>query len=142
MSTKHNQQVVQHFIEEVINGDQAERAAELTAPSYALHFPGRSSPVDQADLQQFALEMQIAFPDWHVQIENLAAEGDDVIVRSTVTGTHRGVFQGIPATGKRVSFRGLDLFRLRDGKIVEQRTIFDRMAMLEQLGLMRERRAA
>src|SRR5437764_1381191 len=60
-----------------------------------------------------------AFPDAHVTLDDVLAEGDKVVVRSTLSGTHQGTFMGIPATGRHVSITGIDIVRMRDGKMVE-----------------------
>ncbi len=64
------------------------------------------------------------------------AEGDKVVERWTARGTHRGEFQGLPATGRQVVVPGTVFYRITDGKIVEFRGQFDRMAMMEQLGIL------
>ena len=64
-------------------------------------------------------EARAAFPDLNVTVEEVMAEGDRVAARVTMRGTHRGEFQGIAPTGKRVEVRAMDMFRISDGKIVE-----------------------
>jgi steroid delta-isomerase-like uncharacterized protein len=64
-------------------------------------------------------EARAAFPDLNVTVEEVVAEGDRVAARVTMRGTHRGEFQGIAPTGKRVEVRAMDMFRISDGKIVE-----------------------
>ena len=134
MWTERNKQVVRRFIDEVINGGHIELVDELTDAEYALHFPGRPNPVTRKDLPSFASELRGAFPDWHVQINDMIAEGDKVALLSTVTGTHRGTFQDVLPTGRSVSLRGIAFFELRNGKVLEHRAMLDRMAMFEQLG--------
>ncbi|HYT87955.1 MAG TPA: ester cyclase [Gemmataceae bacterium] len=60
-----------------------------------------------------------AFPDLKITVEGIVAEGDDVVVRWSATGMHRGEFLGVAATGKAVSFRGMTWHRYRDGKLFE-----------------------
>src|SRR6478752_8421814 len=60
-----------------------------------------------------------AFPDWHWEIRHLVVDGDYIAVHFTVTGTHRGAFQGIEATGRRVIIPEFTLYRLEDGKFAE-----------------------
>jgi predicted ester cyclase len=74
-----------------------------------------------------------AFPDWQTIIEDIIAEGDKVVVRRTVHGTHRGDIPGIPMppTGKRVTFTVWDMYRITDGQIVERWGIHN---LREQLG--------
>jgi predicted ester cyclase len=74
----------------------------------------------------------------HVTIDDLVAEGDKVAARYKWTGTHQGIFNGIPPTGKRVTITGLDLWRLRDGKCVEHWNQEDNLGLLQQLGAIPE----
>jgi predicted ester cyclase len=74
------------------------------------------------------------FPDLHVTIDDILAEGQKVGVWYTVEGTHRGEFDGIAPTGKRVKWVGFDLFSVQDGKIAEARFLSDFHGLLTQLG--------
>lgn len=76
-----------------------------------------------------------AFPDLHVTIHDVMAEGDRVIARYTITGTHKGEFSGLKATGKKVSFGGIDIVRFANGKAVEHWGNQDDLGMLGQLGI-------
>ncbi len=64
------------------------------------------------------------------------SDGDQVAERFSTSGTHRGEFQGVPPTGKRVEFTGTSIFTIRDGKIVEERTSTDLLALMSQLGVV------
>jgi predicted ester cyclase len=75
-------------------------------------------------------------PDLRVTIEELVAEGDKVAVRRSYAGTHRGELLGIPATGKQVRLGGISIFRLAGGRIAEQWEQLDRLALLQQLGVV------
>jgi predicted ester cyclase len=75
-----------------------------------------------------------AFPDLSAKIEEIVAEGDKVAIRVINTGTHKGEFQGIAPTNKRVSFGGRDFVTLRDGKIIEQWTGADMIELMQQIG--------
>ena len=75
-------------------------------------------------------------PDWQTTIEELVAEGDKVVARITMTGTHTGDFWGMPATGKKVNFTGMYMVRIAGGKIVEHWGEEDGVALLQQLGAM------
>jgi predicted ester cyclase len=78
-----------------------------------------------------------AIPDFRVTIEDLVAEGDKVAVRRTYEGTHRGgPLLGIPATGKRFQFGGISIFRLANGRIAEHWEQLDRLALMQQLGVV------
>lgn len=73
------------------------------------------------------------FPDLHVTIDDIVAEGDKVSLWYTVEGTHKGEFEGVPATGKRVTWPGADLFRIEGGKISDARFLSDSLGLLKQL---------
>ncbi len=74
------------------------------------------------------------FPDLHVVIEDVVAEGDRVAARWTATGTHSGEFAGLPATGRAVRWGGIDIYRLVGGKVAEWWRNDDFIWLLKQLG--------
>ena len=76
-----------------------------------------------------------AFPDWHSELHALVAEDDIVVERFTASGTHRGELMGVAPTGKTVELRGINIFRVRDGKIIERWGRLDELGLLRQLGL-------
>jgi predicted ester cyclase len=78
-----------------------------------------------------------ASPDFRITIEDLVAEADKVAVRRTYEGTHRGgPLLGIPATGKRLQFGGISIFRLANGRIAEHWEQLDRLTLMQQLGVV------
>jgi predicted ester cyclase len=76
------------------------------------------------------------FPDLQLSTEEIVAEGDKVAIRNTWRGTHQGVFQGVPPTGRHVAFTGTDIFRFVDGKIAEQWADLDALGLMQQLGVI------
>ena len=80
--------------------------------------------------------MLAGFPDYQTIIDDLVAEGDKVAARITMSGTHTGSFMGIPPTGKRISFTGMYVARVDDGKIVEHWGEEDSVSLLQQLGVL------
>ena len=106
-------------------------AADLVSHSHLPNAPqGRegSKMVHQGSLA--------AFPDGKTTTNDLIAEGDKVVERFTLVGTHNGAFMGIPATGKRVTITGMSIFRIANGKIVEHWGENDGIGLLMQLGVM------
>ena len=79
--------------------------------------------------------LRTAFPDLKFTIEGQIAEGDQVATRLTVRGTHLGEFMGIPATGKQMAVSGVSIWRLADGKLVNEWVNWDSLAMMQQLGV-------
>lgn len=77
-----------------------------------------------------------AFSDFTTTIESILAEGDRVAARFSHTGTHQGEFMGIQPTGRRISVSSSGIFRIADGRVVENRVVFDALGLLQQLGVM------
>jgi len=86
--------------------------------------------------KQFETSFFKGFPDWIETIEDIIAEGNKVGVRFTGTGTHKGEWQGLVPTGKKVTFRGVQIWRLVDGKVVSKDSILDLLDALKQLGVI------
>jgi steroid delta-isomerase-like uncharacterized protein len=91
------------------------------------------SPLDFEAYQQACLAQVAAMPDLLVTTEALVAEADKVAVRWTVTGTQQGELLGIPASGKAVQFKGITIYRLADGKVVESWWAYDALGMMQQI---------
>jgi steroid delta-isomerase-like uncharacterized protein len=85
-------------------------------------------------LKEVFLRLHGAYPDLHVAIEDLIAEGDKVVSRNVVTGTHRGEYMGMPRTGKSVTYNEIFIFRFANGRIAETWGVVDVLAQLRQLG--------
>ena len=94
---------------------------------------GAPEPLDNAAWSGFMSAFTTAFPDSAIQIEDCIAEGDTVVTRWVLTGTHREEFQGIPTTGRAVRFNGLEFNRVRDGRFVEHVSQFDLAGLMRQL---------
>lgn len=110
MTAEENKAIIRRLFEEVMKGNLA-LADELIAEEYARHSvfgipPGREG------FKQFFMVIAAAVPDAHFVIEDVIAEGDKVVTRFTVIGTQTGALQGIPATGKKFSMTGMDIFRI------------------------------
>ncbi len=78
--------------------------------------------------------IRAAFPDFHNTVEEVIAEGDTVVARLTYRGTHEGALFGVPASGNRIAYAGVAIFRIRDGKIADVWVLGDRLALMEQIG--------
>ena len=115
-----NKAIVRRVYEIVSTGD-FERAAEIVdqdaADNELLPDDPPAKLIDT--FKETFAEAREGFPDLGITIEDLMAEGDLVAARVVMRGTHRGEFQGIAPTGKRVEVRAIDMFHISDGKIVE-----------------------
>jgi predicted ester cyclase len=78
--------------------------------------------------------LRAAFPDLHFTVEAQIAEGDMVVTRWTARGTHRGKFQSVPATGRKIRLAGTDIDRIIGGKVVECWAHVDELGLMRQLG--------
>jgi steroid delta-isomerase-like uncharacterized protein len=102
--------------------------------SFRAYLSGLAEPLDNAAWSGFMAAFTTAFPDSRISIESCIAEGDTVVTRWTLTGTHRGPFQGIPPTGRPIRFNGLEFNRALNGRLVEHWSMFDNLALLRQIG--------
>jgi len=132
MSTEANKALVRRFYAEGVHNPAL--FDELLAPTYVLHFPGRPPIAGIEGAKQLMVAYSTAFPDLQLTTEGMVAEGDKVAIRNTWRGTHQGVFQGLPATGKHVVFTGSDIFHIEGGKIAEQWADLDALGLMQQLG--------
>ena len=91
-------------------------------------------PMDPAAVKAQFAPLFSAFPDWHWEMRHIVVDGDYIAVHFTVTGTHRGVFEGIEATGRRVTISEFTFYRLEDGKFAEVWDLADMDAVMTQIG--------
>jgi predicted ester cyclase len=132
MSIEDNKALVRRFYEEGVHNPAL--FDELLAPTYVLHLPGSPPIAGIEHAKQLMIAYTSGFPDLQLTTEDLVAEGDKVAIRNTWRGTHQGVFQGLPPTGKYVTFTGSDFFRFVGGKIAEQWADLDALGLMQQLG--------
>ena len=110
---------------------------ELYAPEYVNH--QHHDPDDPRDIhgaeamKRFARKFREAFPDFHDSVDIQIAEGDMVATRFTSTGTHRGTFMGVEPTNRELTWTGITIDRIAEGKIVESWAKWDMMGMIQQL---------
>ena len=135
MTIEDNKALVIRFVEEFWTGGN-ESAADILMAEGVTIVVNNDVVKDTDTLKGFARMLRGAFPDWRSHLEELIAEDDRVAERWTGHGTHRGAFQGIGATGRRVAIPGTVFYRIAEGKIIEFRGQFDRLSMMEQLGAL------
>jgi steroid delta-isomerase-like uncharacterized protein len=128
-----NKQVVRELFEAADRQDIEGMEQLVSSTSCIFHFPG-IPPMDWNTHKQFFTAFTSSFPDLRHEIVDLVAEEDKVAVRFNVTGTHKGEFQEIPPTGKKVSCIAVDFITLRDNKIVEDWVSVDMMGLMQQIG--------
>jgi steroid delta-isomerase-like uncharacterized protein len=109
---------------------------ELAGPSLSVSYPILPDVIHGPEtLKQFLTGFHTAFPDANVTLEEIA-ERDKVVVRWKLRGTHQGGLLGIPTTGKQVEVSGMTIYRIADGKIVEERGEEDASGLRRQLGVI------
>jgi steroid delta-isomerase-like uncharacterized protein len=129
-----NKQVVEQFIQALFSRGELTAVDEYLAPDFVDHnptVPGQAG--DRESMRSAGQVFRAAFPDWQSTVDDLLADGDKVVERFTASGTHRGQLMGRDPTGRRVTLGGINIFRLRDGKIVERWGVLDRLALMQQL---------
>jgi steroid delta-isomerase-like uncharacterized protein len=134
MSTEQNKAVERRVFEELNKGNLG-IIDELFAPGYVYHGPAGMEAKGPEGFKQIMTMARTGFPDWHMKIEDMIAEGNMVATRATYSGTHKGEFMGIPPTGKHFSMAAQVMVRFVDGKEVEAWGIGDMVTMLQQLGV-------
>jgi steroid delta-isomerase-like uncharacterized protein len=129
-----NKQVIRQFFEAFDRHDTERIGQLVSSTNYSLHISGMP-PMDWNGHKQFIIAITNAFPDVHHDIVDMVAEGEDkVAIRFDVTGTHKGEFQGILPSGKKISFDGMEFFTIIDGKIREIWVSEDMMGLMQQIG--------
>ena len=127
--------IVKRYFEELLNTGTLRVADEILAPEFIFRGP-RDTVRGIEGFKQFIQALRGAFPDQKFTVEDEVAEADKVMTWFTMSGTHRGPLMGAPPTGKGFSVAGADFFRLRGGRIVEIRAVFNTLAQAQQLSFV------
>jgi len=131
-----NAAIVRRFVDEVITGGAIDRAGEFAWEDVVEEVPLPGQGPGLEGLKDILRAMRAGFPDLVFTIEEQVSEGDKVASRFTWTGTHKGSFLGIPATGRPVRVWGIVIDRLVEGRIQSTRILMDTMGMMAQMGVM------
>ncbi len=136
MSLEQNKAVARRVFDEVWNGRNLDVLDEVLTDDYRNNTPEFGVTPDRQGVKQWTQGVHQAFPDGRFTVEEMVAEGDRVVTRWTAEGTHTQPFLEIPATNKRVKVAGVTMDRIEDGKIAEGWTYWDRLDLLQQLGVV------
>ena len=134
-----NKATVRRFDDVVSTGDAeviSKAIDELVAPDVLIHTPLPIQATGAQALKQVWAMLLRGLPDLHVAIEDLIAEGDKVVSRNTVTGTHQGEYRGLPPTGKSITYDEIFVFRFAGGRIAEMWGVVDVFSQMRQLGVL------
>jgi predicted ester cyclase len=130
-----NKALVLRWFEEGMNKQNPDIIDEFFDANHILHFPGQPEDVNLDGWKQLVSAFIASFPDIHFTIEDQIAEGDKVVTRWTLRCTHQGEYMGIPATGKQVTYTGINISRHINGKYVEDWGNWDELGLMQQLGM-------
>ena len=128
-----NESVVRRYLDEVVNAGSTDLLAGLIATNHIGHDP-LGDHYGPEGMRIAVAEYRAAFSDLRVTAEDFVTEGDKVVHRFTLRGTHTGPFMGIPPTGRVVTVSGIAIDRLADGKVAESWVNLDALNLLRQLG--------
>jgi steroid delta-isomerase-like uncharacterized protein len=120
---------------ELINTGDLDGLDEVVDQDAVDHDPMPDQKPGPAGFKDFFGMLRAAFPDLMLEPVTVVADDEHVALAYTINGTHQGDFQGIAATGKRISVRGTEIVRFRDGKMIERWGSSDELGILTQLGL-------
>lgn len=121
MSTEENKQVAERVFEEILGEGNLDAANELVADDYKLNEPP-GFPPGKEGVRTLTQAYRSGFPDIKMSVEDVIGEGDQVALRWSASGTHRGEFMGIPPSGQKVEVRGITWLRFKEGQVAEEWT--------------------
>jgi steroid delta-isomerase-like uncharacterized protein len=139
MSEAENRKLFQRYFDVVANEGNLDVADEIFASDYQHHDPANPDPrpvVGPQGVRDHLTSLRDAFPDLIFDIDDMVADGDQIIVRWTARGTNTGDYFGMPATGKSIEITGMNTWRTRDGQAIEGWVNRDDMGLLQQLGVV------
>ena len=132
-----NKATFRHFHDAVNSGDMdliSNMIDEAFEPDVQIRTPLPVEATGAQALKQVWATLLRAYPDLHITVEDLIAEGDKLVCRNVVTGTHRGEYMGIPPTGKSVTYNEIFIVRFEGGRIAETWGVVDVLSQMKQLG--------
>jgi len=136
-----NKAAIRRFHDATNSGDQeliSNTIDELVEPTATIRTPLPIGATGAHALKDVFARLVGIFPDLRVTINDLIAEGDKVVSRNTVTGTHRGDYMGHPGTGKSVSYNEIFIFRFAGGRVAETWGVVDVLSAMRQIGVIPE----
>ena len=126
-----NKALIRRLYAEVVNGRKDELIDEMIAEDFDDHAARDKGREHFKTLYHVMIRI---FPDIQASLQDLIAEGDEVVARVEFTATQADSFRGFPATNRQITYSGMDIFRIKDGKLTERWAQRDFLGMLERLG--------
>ena len=134
MTSSQLKDLLNRYIDEIWTKRNIAALDRFLASTYRRHVGRSVDPLTRDGQRKLLADFRAAFPDAELALEEVVVERDLIVFRSWMRGTHRGTFRGIPATGKKVEVRLLDMIRVENGMFVEQWGGPDLLDLLQQLG--------
>jgi steroid delta-isomerase-like uncharacterized protein len=134
-----NKATVRRFHDATNTGDPeliSRMIDDLVEPDALIRTPLPIGATGAQAVKEVFARLHRVFPDLHVTVEDLIAEGDKVVSRNSVTGTHQGEYMGHPPTGKSVAYNEIFIFRFEGGRIAETWGVVDVFSQMKQLGVI------
>ena len=128
-----NRRIIRRLYDELFSKWNLPVIEELFSPDFVGHEMPPGTPRGPAGVRQFYAGIRAGLPDVNLTPEDIIAEGDKVVVRWRARATHKGPFLDIPPTGASVSFTGIAIYRLSNGKVVERWVEVDLLGLARQL---------
>ena len=136
MSTEENKAIARRFIQVWGRGDLG-IIDELASPELSVYYPSFPQAIKGGEaFKTFLKEFRSAFTDPNLDSEEVIAEGDKVVASWSFSATHQGTLMGIPPTGKRIKWTGITIYRIIDGKVIEEKGEEDSLGLMQQLGVI------
>ncbi|MEX1253888.1 MAG: ester cyclase [Dehalococcoidia bacterium] len=129
-----NKALVRRMEDEIFNKRRLAAVDEFIAPDYVLRTAAEGAPSGRDAVRDSIAAYLAGFPDLRISVDELVAEDDRVVGCFTFTGTHDGDLFGMPPTGLRISVRQIAIYRIRDGRVVEEWEVSDQLGLMQQVG--------
>ena len=134
--SEENKAIIRRVFNELLNQADMSVIDEIDAPDFVWHGPGGQEVRGPEAHKQLAGSLCKAFVDLHFTIEDMIAEGDKVVARWTLRGTHKGDLMGVAPTGKQVTLPGILISRIAEGRVAEDWDSYDQLDLMRQLGVL------
>ena len=129
--------IARYFLGEAFSTGHLAPAEEWVAPNWVNHDPSTPElPAGPEGFKQLISAYRAAFPDLQMTVDELIVEGDKVVGRWTASGTNTGSLMTMPPTGKQATISGMSVLTFAGDQVIEQRTVWDTLGMLQQLGVV------
>ena len=134
--TTETKKLIERIPLEVLNNGNFGLIDQIYSTDYVEHTPAPGVAPTREGFKQFVIALKKAFPDLRYTIEDSIESGDRIVHRLTASGTMKGDFMGMPATGKRATWTEIHIGRVVNGRLTEHWGLVDQLGMLVQLGVV------